>query len=79
MNAWRFPFPRSALQHRIIVVGRWPASHFALIFSIHRDRRAVTALEYAIIAAIIVGTVVIGFTSLSGALSNQFSNIGAAL
>jgi Flp pilus assembly pilin Flp len=47
--------------------------------SMWRDRRAVTALEYALIAAIIVGTVVIGFTSLGNALSNQFTNIGSSL
>jgi Flp pilus assembly pilin Flp len=39
----------------------------------------VTALEYAIIAGIIVTTIVVGFTSLGGALSNQFSNIGASI
>ncbi len=52
---------------------------FPLIYAVLRDRRAVTALEYAIIAAIIVATVVVGFTSLSDAVSNQFSNIGAGL
>jgi Flp pilus assembly pilin Flp len=51
----------------------------ALIFAAMRDRRAVTALEYAIIAAIIVATVVIGFTNLSGVLSNQFNAVGAGL
>ena len=44
-----------------------------------RDCRAVTALEYALIAGIIVATIVIGFTALTNALSNQFSNIGASL
>jgi len=43
------------------------------------DDRAVTLLEYALIAGIIVATIVIGFTSLGGALSSQFSNIGANL
>lgn len=38
------------------------------------DRRAVTALEYALIAGIIVATLVIGFTSFTEALSNSFSN-----
>jgi len=33
-----------------------------------RDRHAATLVEYAIIAAIIVATVAIGFVSLSGAL-----------
>ena len=50
-----------------------------MAWSMWRDRRAVTVLEYALIAAIIVGTVVIGFTSLGNALSGQFSSIGAGL
>jgi len=40
------------------------------ILGLCRDRHAVTALEYALIAGIIVATVVIGFTTLSGAVSN---------
>jgi Flp pilus assembly pilin Flp len=48
-------------------------------FYLGRDRRAVTALEYALIAAIIIATVVIGFTNLSSALSNQFNNVGSNL
>ena len=52
---------------------------YALISAIIRDRRAVTALEYAIIAAIIVATIVIGFTNLSGVVSNQFNTVGANL
>ena len=51
----------------------------SLISAIIRDRRAVTALEYAIIAAIIVATIVIGFTNLSGVVSNQFNTVGANL
>jgi Flp pilus assembly pilin Flp len=50
-----------------------------VLLGLRRDHRAVTALEYALIAGIIVGTVLIGFTSLSNALSNQFSNIGGSL
>ena len=55
------------------------ANCLLVLFGLRRDRRAVTALEYALIAGIIVATVVIGFTSLSNALSNQFSNIGSNL
>ena len=50
-----------------------------VLLCLRRDRRAVTALEYALIAGIIVATVVVGFTSLSNAVSNQFSNIGGNL
>ena len=49
------------------------------VFRLFRDRRAVTALEYALIAGIIVATVVVGFTNLSNAISNQFNNIGSNL
>jgi pilus assembly protein Flp/PilA len=43
------------------------------------DDRAVTALEYALIAGVIVATVLAGFNVLAGDLSNQFSNIGTSL
>lgn len=49
------------------------------IFGLCRDRSAITALEYALIAGIIVVTVVIGFTTLSGALSNQLNGVGNSL
>jgi Flp pilus assembly pilin Flp len=39
------------------------------------DRRAVTALEYAIIAGVLVATIVIGFNVFAGDLSNKFNNI----
>jgi Flp pilus assembly pilin Flp len=54
--------------------------HFVLVhLCLGCDRRAVTALEYALIAGIIVATVLIGFTTLSNALTNQFTNIGSNL
>ncbi len=46
---------------------------------LYYDRRAVTALEYAIIAGIIVTTLVVGFTSFGDALSTKFSNIGGSI
>lgn len=49
------------------------------VFGLCCDRRAVTALEYALIAGIIVATVVIGFTTLSNAVSNQFNSVGSSL
>jgi Flp pilus assembly pilin Flp len=50
-----------------------------ILLRLYYDRRAVTALEYAIIAGIIVTTIVVGFTSLGDALSNKFSSIGGSL
>lgn len=43
------------------------------------DRRAVTALEYGLIAGLIVATIAVGFSILAGDLSNEFSGIGESL
>jgi Flp pilus assembly pilin Flp len=43
------------------------------------DRRAVTALEYALIAGVIVATILVGFNVLANDMSNQFGNIGTSL
>lgn len=43
------------------------------------DRRAVTALEYGLIAGVLVGTIMIGFGTLAGDMSSKFSSIGAGL
>jgi Flp pilus assembly pilin Flp len=43
------------------------------------DRRAVTALEYGLIAGVIVATVAVGFGVLANDLSNKFNSIGAGL
>ena len=43
------------------------------------DRRAVTALEYALIAGVIVATILVGFQVLANDMSNSFRNIGGSL
>ena len=43
------------------------------------DRRAVTALEYGLIAGVIVAVVAVGFGVLATDLSNKFSDIGGSL
>ena len=43
------------------------------------DQRAVTALEYGLIAAVLVATVMVGFGTLGGDLKTQFENIGNSL
>jgi Flp pilus assembly pilin Flp len=43
------------------------------------DRRGVTALEYGLIAGVIVAVITLGFTSLADALSGQFTSIGDSL
>jgi len=46
---------------------------------LENDRRAVTALEYALIAGIIAATIAGGFTILAGNLSSDFETIGTRL
>ena len=43
------------------------------------DRRAVTALEYGVIAGVIVATITVGFRLLANSLSTKFSAIGGSL
>ena len=43
------------------------------------DRRAVTALEYGLIAGVIVATIAVGFSLLANSLSNKFSGVGTSL
>jgi pilus assembly protein Flp/PilA len=47
-----------------------------LWLSLRADRRAVTALEYGLIAGVIVATIAVGFALLANDLSQQFENIG---
>ena len=43
------------------------------------DRRAVTALEYALIAGVIVATILVGFKVLASYMSDKFNSIGSSL
>ena len=43
------------------------------------DRRAVTALEYGLIAGVLVATITVGFSVLTNSLSESFSAIGDSL
>ncbi len=47
--------------------------------AIKANRRGVSALEFALLAGIIVATIAIGFASLANALSTQFTHIGGRL
>jgi len=51
----------------------------SLILAMKTDRRAVTALEYGLIAGIIVATIAVGFATMADALSSQFTTIGTNL
>jgi Flp pilus assembly pilin Flp len=43
------------------------------------DHRAVTALEYGLIAGVIVAVIAVGFGVLANDLSNKFNSIGGSL
>jgi Flp pilus assembly pilin Flp len=43
------------------------------------DRRAVTALEYGLLASIILAVILAGFQFLGGSLADAFNAIGAGL
>jgi Flp pilus assembly pilin Flp len=49
------------------------------IIAFKANRRAVTALEYGLLAGIIVATIAVGFNGLANALSHQFIAIGDSL
>jgi len=51
----------------------------ATLLTFKADRRAVTALEYGLIAGVIVATIAVGFALLANALSTQFVGIGSSL
>lgn len=44
-----------------------------------RDRRAVTSIEYVIIALIIATAIVGGLSTIGGHLSNDFNNVSTEL
>jgi len=48
-------------------------------FELYLDDDAATALEYALIAGVLVATIVIGFNTYVTDLSSAFSNLGASL
>ena len=50
-----------------------------LLKSIHRDTRGVSALEYAILAAVILGVIVVGVNALGVDISELFGRAGTAL
>jgi pilus assembly protein Flp/PilA len=45
----------------------------------NRDTKAVTAIEYALIAALIAVVIIGAVTTLGGSVSNVFTNVGSEL
>jgi Flp pilus assembly pilin Flp len=43
------------------------------------DRRAVTALEYGLIASLLFGTILVGFSLMADDLSSKFTDIGTCV
>jgi len=43
------------------------------------DNRAVTTLEYGLIGAVLVATIIVGFEMLANSASTKFSSIGHSL
>ena len=50
-----------------------------LWLALKMDRRAVTALEYGLIAGVIVGTIALGFNLLANEMSSKFEAVGTSL
>jgi Flp pilus assembly pilin Flp len=55
------------------------AAVWGFLLQLRFDRRAVTALEYGLIAGIIVAVISLGFEILATSLSKSFSSIGHSL
>lgn len=49
------------------------------LIALASDRRGVTALEYAMIAGIVVAVIAVGFGVFAGGLSAQFGIIGTGV
>lgn len=48
-----------------------------VLCALHADRRGATAIEYALIAALIVIAMIAGMSSLGGGIGGMWSNISA--
>ena len=55
------------------------AYYLRMIYLLSCDRRAVTALEYGLIAGLIVATIALGFGRLGSGVSTKFSTVGTSL
>ena len=50
-----------------------------MLLKLRADNEGVTALEYGLIAGLIVATIAVGFGILGSDLSTEFSDIGSSL
>ena len=54
-------------------------AYLKLWLALKSDHRAVTALEYGLIAALIAGVIITAVTTLGTGISNTFTSIGTAV
>ena len=54
-------------------------AYLKLWLALKSDRRAVTALEYGLIAALIAGVIITAVTTLGTGISQTFTSIGTAV
>ena len=52
---------------------------FATCLSLKSDKRAVTAIEYALIAALIAVVIIVAVTTLGGNVASTFNNVSNSL
>ena len=72
--------PRGPWSRIVPIAGERPiVSHMNLLRSLIRDRNAVTALEYGIIAGVLGLVLIIIFHRFGTTLSKLFSTIGSSL
>jgi len=54
-------------------------NYFIISIKLRRDERAVTTIEYGLIAALIAVVIITGLTSLGHGVSNTFAKVAAEL
>ncbi len=61
--------------------GLWARANLnaEIVYRLIRDRRGVTAVEYALIAALIAAAAIAAFTLVGTRLSTTFSSVGGKL
>jgi len=54
-------------------------TYLIALLALKTDRRAVTALEYGLIAALIAGVIIVAVTALGTNISTTFTNLAARM
>jgi pilus assembly protein Flp/PilA len=63
----------------LLLTGLWARKYLAAALALPADRRAVTAIEYALIAALVSVTIVAGASEIGNTLLTIFNQVAAAL